>query len=523
MMKFFQSIFNEFQIGFCVVSKCGELFRISEYNEVFLKLVAKNKLSDQPLVLSALSTHLFEGDYSPAIASALKTSTAFPVEIFRRQSESESKPPNAIISILPSRHQHSDEVLRHLELRALPLPNDGFGLCARDVATLTQKQQQIVSQKLEGIGLQAQGIAHDFNNLLSGILGIASLARMKSDLDETMAQTLDDIIRISENAKGLSEKLLSHGHGKIGHETPFDIEPIVSDMLKVVKMGIAHGDRIQCCVAKGNHFMKGDPGEISQVILNVFKNAVEAIDLKKGKVFIELHTDRIGYSNGAGEIQLRVRDDGVGMDSKTMGQMFKPFFSTKRPGRGLGMTVVDTLVEKHGGSIKIDSAGGQGTTVSITFPAALSPQPRDVPTALSSLGGREMIIIIDSDPAFTSATADYLQRYGYIVHGFADSAAAMKHIGREEAGTTNVIICELPQPEKSSGELAIHLIETAPLAKILLTGGAGDVLDVADILNEGLADFIQKPYTPRELIAKMRRMLDETDMHITDNTNLSDG
>ncbi len=506
----FGTIFAEYRIGFCLAEETGNGFRILQANDAFAKILGVEVPLDVDLEFSHWCEKLFAKDCTREIFEAMQSRKPFTMEIVRRDADEKTGVKTGDVHGAVHLAFEGELTTRHLEVRVFSLPESAVAICLRDVSDkIYEEKRRVASQKLEGMGLLAQGIAHDFNNLLSGILGMASLARMSIHENDAMALTLDDIIRISENAKGLTEKLLSYGRGQTIHETTFDIEPLVRDMLKVVKMGMPKGKQIECNVAEGNHFMKGDPGEISQVILNIFKNAVEAIDPYRGKVRIDLKTERLAAEGGEGQIMLRVSDDGIGMDAKTLEQIFKPFFSTKRIGRGLGMTVVDKLIEKHRGRLAIDSKSGRGTTVSLTLPAVIALPSTEMPAALGSIGGWEKVVMIDGDPVFTRAIGEYMRRLGYSVECFTAGIDAVRHIEDGAAGSTNMIICELPPPDMSASELAWYFIETAPLARILFTSGSDDVSDVADIFNEGLADFIQKPYTPAELIAKMRAMLDE--------------
>lgn len=366
------------------------------------------------------------------------------------------------------------------------------------------EQLELDSQRLEGLGLLACGIAHDFNNVLSGIMGVASCARMKNPGEGEMARAMDDIIRISEDAKEMAKTLLFYGRGGEVAEAVFDMETLGRDMIKLAGYCDTRHPRIEFHSDGGDHFVRGNPSRISQVLLNLILNASEAIEEEQGLIEIDLDN---WEEDGSQWVRVRVIDNGVGMDSQLLGRIFDPFFTTKSTGSGLGLSAVKRIVESQGGEIKVSSTPGKGTTFTLlllrTDPGQAAP-----PAALSSFGGREGLLLVGEDSESFRGLEFALKEYGYHVFATSTVTDALDTSSREHS-RIKLIVLDICHETRPVGDLTYALLENVPLAKLLFTGEINDTMEVEEFLQSGVANFLQRPCSPEETTQKIRGILDQ--------------
>ena len=238
----------------------------------------------------------------------------------------------------------------------------------RDVTEKKKLEGQLLqSQKMESIGTLAAGVAHEFNNFLGGIMGYADLA-LRVGRPERMVKNLEEIIRISEEAKEVVQQLLSFSKN-VGEETwlPVDLEKVLREAALLVTRELhRQAIELEWKVEKVPPIM-GHHEQLVQVFLNLFINAVHAIE-QRGKILVRLSAEEKS-------LRVEVADTGSGIKPENLSKIFDPFFSTKgvygdgrQPGTGLGLTICYNVVRAHGGDITVASEVGVGTTFSLKFP-----------------------------------------------------------------------------------------------------------------------------------------------------------
>jgi len=236
-------------------------------------------------------------------------------------------------------------------------------------------------QKIESLGILAGGVAHDFNNLLMGILGNTELVMMDLPPDSPLREYLREIDSAARRASNLSNQMLAYsGHGHFVVES-VDLSALVREVGQLIESAIGKSGAIEYRLMDGLPAIVADTLEMRQVVLNLASNAAEALSGGGGKVTIAtgvLEADRACLAStyvddGLPEGQyvfIEVSDNGAGMNGETLAKIFDPFFSTKFPGRGLGLAAVLGIVRGHHGAISVQSAPGQGSTFRILLPAA---------------------------------------------------------------------------------------------------------------------------------------------------------
>jgi len=222
------------------------------------------------------------------------------------------------------------------------------------------------AKKLESLGIMSGGIAHEFNNILANILCSAELCLMDVADNSPMERHIQSIINSTNRASNITRQILFYlGHGNFVMEN-INLSDLIVKMKDLIKFNISHNSILELELSDDLPVIKGDISQISQVIINLITNSSEAIGDKVGVITISTGIAH-GYK-GTLSLYLDVKDNGCGMTKEVMSKIFDPFFSTKFPGRGLGLPVSYGIMKKHGGAINILSETDKGTTVRLSFP-----------------------------------------------------------------------------------------------------------------------------------------------------------
>ncbi|NJN14372.1 MAG: PAS domain S-box protein [Planctomycetes bacterium] len=250
------------------------------------------------------------------------------------------------------------------------------------VADITERKriftQLMRAQKMEGVGTLASGIAHDFNNLLGGILGYASLLRMRLGADENLRRYVDSIEKAADRASAVTRQLLGIVRDERVRVAPFDVRRLLEDVTRLFRETIDPSIAILLECPEDLPAILGDETQIHQVVLNICINARDAMP---GGGTLSITADRVNVPNRGPGVRIRVKDTGIGMSKEVMAKVFDPFFTTKQAGEGtgLGLYMAYRVIERHGGFVDVTSKPGRGTTVEFHLPAQEARAP--LPTA----------------------------------------------------------------------------------------------------------------------------------------------
>ena len=265
--------------------------------------------------------------------------------------------------------------------------------------------------------------------------------------------------------------------------------------------------------------VKIDPSQIDQILANLCVNARDAI-AGVGKVTIE--TTNIAFDEGycadhagfvPGEyVLLAVSDNGCGMDKETLAKLFEPFFTTKEMGKGtgLGLATVYGIVKQNNGFINVYSEPDQGTTFKIYLPRlrGKAEEMRTEGAAGPAMRGQETILLVEDEPAMLELTRTLLEMQGYTVLAASTPGEAIR-LAREHAGEIHLLITDVVMPEMNGRDLAKNLLSLYPnLKRLFMSGYTANVIAHHGVLDEGV-HFIQKPFSRKDLAAKVREALDQ--------------
>ncbi|MGO9241005.1 MAG: ATP-binding protein [Bryobacteraceae bacterium] len=380
--------------------------------------------------------------------------------------------------------------------------------------------------RLESLGRLAGGIAHDFNNLLTVINGYADLMLSRAGLSEAGTKSVTEIRDAGKKAASLTLQLLAFSRKQILQPRVLDLNSVARETEAILRRLIGENIRVEVNLDPSACLTLADPGQITQVLMNLSVNARDAMSGGGTVTISTTRTDLDGHSNGRdwhpverGEgpapgryVLLSVADTGAGMDEVTKAHIFEPFFTTKDVGRGtgLGLSTVFGIVRQSKGYVRVQSEPGKGSVFTICLPRAETGAEReagDTPgTASSGAGGEETILIVEDQTEVRTLVSGVLQQWGYVTleaSGAEESLAVLKcHPGPVELMITDVVM-----PGMSGVRLAEEAKRVRPETKVLfMSGYTHSEIDHQGLLREGVA-FIQKPFTPEALAAKVRAVL----------------
>ncbi len=379
----------------------------------------------------------------------------------------------------------------------------------------TQLQQ---SQKLEAIGKLAGGVAHDFNNLLTVIQGYSELILAKINASDPIANQIRQINEAAERAESLTKQLLAFSRKQILQPRVIDLNRLILDMKDMLQRLIGADVKFVTSLSKDLGKIKADPGQFEQVIMNLAVNARDAMT-QGGNLKIEsknMTLDKNFKKNFpeaevGSYIQLKIGDTGLGMDKETQAHIFEPFFTTKDKGKGtgLGLATVYGIIKQSGGYIYVDSELNQGTTFNIYFPRVDEPLDSEEKPKLHDiqLTGTETILVVEDQDEVRHLIQETLKLYGYEILDAPHGGSALL-ICEQHAGNIDLIISDIVMPQMNGQELVERLLPLQPQMKVMfISGYSEDVFANRNTFEPGIL-FIQKPFTPMELLRKVRETLD---------------
>ncbi len=361
------------------------------------------------------------------------------------------------------------------------------------------------SQKLESLGVLAGGIAHDFNNLLTTILGNCNLASMVVDAGSPAAPHLEQIEKASLRAADLTRQMLAYaGKGKV-MITPINLNHVVREMTELLSVSISKKAAIRLELASTLPEVEGDPAQMQQLVMNLVTNASEAlgeeggtITLRTGvqwldSVYLTTLVPAIPIPPGR-YVVIEVSDTGCGMTREVINLIFDPFFTTKFTGRGLGLSALMGILKSHGGSIKVYSEPGQGTSMKLFLPAveipgAETPEER----APEGFQARGTVLIVDDEGPARAVACALAGTMGLQVVEAADGAEAVD-LFRQRREELILVILDLTMPRMDGREAFRAMAAEDPTIPVLLTSGYNETFAVGDFTGGDLAGFLPKPY-----------------------------
>lgn len=371
------------------------------------------------------------------------------------------------------------------------------------------EQQLLEAERLKTLGRIASGAAHDFKNLLSPILAYAELADFTVDRDSPTREYLKGIKQATLMAAELCEKMQGYAAHEIA-TSAVDLDQLVDALLPLLVAHVPANTELVVQQDKDTPKMiAADKTQIDRALMNLVINAVEAIGKNRGRIKIstrvvnlderELSKLTLCESPSPGPyVRISVTDNGSGMDRLTLRRILDPFFSTKFPGRGLGMSAIAETVQEHQAGISIDSQLNQGTTIAMYFPQAATPQPAAMLQSSTTpqpadndehARGVGTVLLVDDESSILSSTRLQLESAGYSVIP-ADSGHEAVRLFGEMYNHVDVVLIDFLMPELNGLETIKRLKQIDPQVKAILHSGCAEKPDLGDVTISG---YIEKP------------------------------
>jgi signal transduction histidine kinase/ActR/RegA family two-component response regulator len=383
-----------------------------------------------------------------------------------------------------------------------------------DITERMHFQERLIrAQKLEAVGTLAGGMAHDFNNLLTAILGYSEIILSQTKEGDPFHRPVSIIYEAATRGAEFGRKILSMTSRQRLELTPVDLNEVVKNSVELLRRSMPRDIDIVTSLYDGLPMATADSSQMQQVIINLAANASDAMPTG-GKLTIETapapSAEGIaGAPEGTGSIRLSVSDTGRGIDKETQAKIFDPFFTTKEVGKGtgLGLYIVHSIVQNHGGYINVYSESGRGTRFNVYLPVtkvAVAEASREQ----TDLTGSGTILVIDDEPRVRELCKDILERLGYSVL-LADGGISGINLFRERRGDIAVVVLDMIMPGMGGTEVFRSIRTIDPDAKILLYSGYTheSFAGINELLKEGAAGFIQKPFSSRDIGLAINKVL----------------
>jgi PAS domain S-box-containing protein len=381
------------------------------------------------------------------------------------------------------------------------------------------EQQFRQAQKMEAVGRLAGGVAHDFNNLLTVICGLSELMLQELPDDDVNRSLVVDIQRAGQRAVSLTRQLLAFSRKQVLNPKVIDLERIVGEVESMLRRLIGEDILLVIRTTGREQLARVDPGQLEQVMLNLAVNARDAMP-KGGQLSIETGAVELTYeycrqhpgSRPGRYVRLIVRDTGSGMPPDVVARLFEPFFTTKEAGKGtgLGLAMVFGIIKQSDGYIEVESEVGKGSAFIVYLPAVGGSQTDDEdapsPSRVSS-SGRETILLVEDEEDVRRLSKRALESFGYRVLEAASGEDALA-IARANAATISLLITDVVMPGLSGPEVADRLTARHSSMRVLFVSGYIDDAVVRHGVVDGEHAFLQKPFMPAALAAKVREILD---------------
>ena len=373
------------------------------------------------------------------------------------------------------------------------------------------------AQKMEAVGRLAGGIAHDFNNLLSVIMSYSAMVTADLLPGDPMRADIEEIGEAGRRAADLTRQLLMFSRQEVVEPKVVNLNDAIDGMRKMLPRLLGEDIEFVTTCAPSLGRIRVDPSHVEQVIMNLAVNARDAMPTG-GKLTIETANVELDETFALGHhgvtagpyVMVAVSDTGTGMDKATQARIFEPFFTTKEQGKGtgLGLSTVFGIAKQCGGSVWVYSEPGKGTAFKVYFPWVDAPLDASLGLTLPTLAdGTETILLVEDEDRVRAVAVGILRKRSYHVLEARNGGEALL-LCESHKGEIHLLLTDVVMPKMSGPELAKRLVKERPAMKVLcMSGYTDDAVVRHGALEAGIA-FLQKPFTPVTLAAKVRSVLD---------------
>jgi two-component system cell cycle sensor histidine kinase/response regulator CckA len=392
----------------------------------------------------------------------------------------------------------------------------GVVLVFKDVSERRRLEERLrQAEKMEAVGQLAGGVAHDFNNLLTAIVACARLVRDALPPSHDVQPDLREIEHAAERGATLTRQLLAFGRRQRLAPRPVELRAVVGGIESMLRRLLPSNFALEVHAAAAGTVL-ADPAQLELVVTNLVVNARDAMP-SGGRIVVGVAELEEG---GGGEeglppgplAVLSVKDEGSGVDPALRDRIFEPFFTTKPAGRGtgLGLATVDGIVSQSGGAVRLRSEAGRGAEFRVYLPllaeAAVQPPAADASARAAPPPAAGTVLVVEDDEAIRAIARRTLSRAGYRVLDAGSSESAVRLAG-DTADPIDLLLSDVVLPGGNGWELSRELVARLPGLRVLFMSGYPAEHAGGPLLPHGVA-LLPKPFTPEELLARVRGALD---------------
>ncbi len=378
------------------------------------------------------------------------------------------------------------------------------------------EEQLLQSQKLEGIGQLAGGVAHDYNNILNVVIGYSELLKRKFKGNDQAQQSIEAVLAAAKRGAGLTRQLLAFARKEITSPKIMNMNTAIDSIREMLHRIVGENLRLVFVPGKNLWNIKIDATQFDQILVNLATNARDAI---RDIGTITMTTENVGAFEASllnhpdietrEYVKMSFRDDGEGMSREVMKRVFEPFFTTKAKGSGtgLGLSTVYGIVRQNGGAITVSSEPGKGTVFEVyfrRFMGEVDGVSMEMPD--EALKGIETILVVEDQADLLKMVKITLEDYGYNVMTSLDPGEALL-LSDAYPGRIHMLLTDLIMPRMNGMEVSLKISRLRSGIKTLFMSGYGlNSIAPGALFDEGF-EYIQKPFSPRELAGKVREVL----------------
>ena len=379
------------------------------------------------------------------------------------------------------------------------------------------RMQGLQAQKMEAIGSLAGGIAHDFNNILYAIIGFTEMALEEVPRGTVLRSNLETVFNSGHRAKDLVQQILAFSRQSRQERQLLNVKPILKEVLKFLRASLPSTIEITHTIEPALRPVVADPTEIHRIFMNLCLNAGHAMREQGG--VLDLIVKNVGENEIASTIapelilgsyiRMTVRDTGTGISNETIERIFEPYFTTKQKGEGtgLGLAVVHGIVASYGGTIRVHSDLGKGSTFHVYLPSIEAKQQHEADNVKSVPTGSERILFIDDELSIAELATQMLERLGYEVVSHTDSLEGLA-LFRARPNDFDLIITDMTMPKMTGLELAREIRNIHSDIPLILCTGFSDLITEDRLRALGITEVVNKPILKKDMAKAIRRVID---------------
>lgn len=409
---------------------------------------------------------------------------------------------------------------RSFIIRDQRLPDGSISSVAIDNTHLKEMEKKLrQSQRMEAIGQLTGGIAHDFNNLLGIIIGNAEMLEMRADFDESSLQNVKGIVKATDRAAALTERLLAFSRQQNLAPMTMKLDALLSNFEHLLNSTL--GEAVNLHIAHDADLwpVMVDQNQFENAILNLAINARDSmphggnINIGLSNVVFKSGLRKNHHDIMPGDyVRVMVIDTGEGISEENLGKVFEPFFTTKEVGKGsgLGLSMVHGFIQQSNGHIFLESELGKGTQITIYLPRTTKNTKdgtrQDIQTITRS--GTERILVVEDDENLRVIPVTALNEMGYDVDEAGSGDEALEMLDARKP--YDLLFTDIVLPGKMNGiMIAEAFIKAQDSIKVIYTTGYADEVASNDQLLNINDKLLRKPYHLSQMLEMIRDALDE--------------